>query len=256
MYGYQRGFNQVRCYHLGFQNFYCPKSIHVRFNLYKTFMKTIFPVLAVVLFLGEPIQAQEREQNALQAKFNYLMPLPKELISLNTYHRSGLGFDCSYDWNLLSKIGLGISLKAGLQRSPLSYYQDPILLSCVNNNLTENQINLNAFRLGLGPYFYERVADGLYLLTKFYLGYNFMNIEGAGAFGTSETELVLHSMYTALYKEFSSELLIEINDRISISMGGQLSLCTYEFKDAAHIGQTEKVNFHNLGFSTGFRIKM
>lgn len=255
MYGYQRGFNQVRCYHPGFQNFYCPKSIHVRFNLYKTFMKTIFPVLAVVLFLGEPIQAQEREPNALQAKFNYLMTVPEVLIASNTYHRSGLGFDCSYDWNLLSKIGLGISLKAGLQRSPLGYYQDPILLSCVYNNLTENQINLNAFRLGLGPYFYERVADGLYLLTKFYLGYNFMSIDKA-VFGTAETELVLHTTYTALFKEFSSELIIEINERISISMGGQLSMCTFEFVDAANIGQIEKVNYHNLGFSTGFRIKM
>lgn len=253
VYGYQKESDSLKSLLINLKS----SSLKKCSKLNNIIMKFISSLIYLLLFLSKPLLAQEVKPNALQAKFNYLMAPALDILgSTNTYHRTGIGIDFDYDRLLYSKMDVGLSFKGGLQISNLNHLESYVSNSFPDGQLVQNRFNLYAFRLGLGPYLYERLKQDFYLLTKFHLGYSFILLNDADLIRTAQLGAVSESIIRAPFGEYSLEFVFELNEKISISMGGQISICELEFTSLADPNRVEYVDYNNIGFNTGFRIKL
>lgn len=219
-------------------------------------MKSILSIIGLTLFLNSPLRAQEQNLNAIHINFNSFMALPAwELNANNSYHHKGMGISLEYDRLLFPKLGLGISLKAGMQSSSLIYSVDPTNKGLGLNLLITNNQNLEVLCLGIGPQINERLGQDLHLLTKFFVGYNLALLDLSRTMQTENLDRIGLSLIDAPFYELSMDLIFALNEKLSLSMGGHLSYCTLELENSHNSNLIEKVNYNNIGFNTGFRIK-
>lgn len=220
-------------------------------------MKSILSIICLALFLTNPLQAQEQKLNAIHVNFNSFMALPDwNPDTNNSYHQKGIGISFDYDRLLFPKLGLGLSLKAGMQSSSLNYTTNPSSNGYGSNFLIPNNQNLHVILLGIGPQLNEPLGQDLRLITKFFVGYNLALLDLSGTMQTENLNQIGLSLIDAPFYELSFSLIFALNENLSLSMGGQLSYCTLEFEHYLFSDLIEKVDYNNIGFNTGFRIKL
>lgn len=77
------------------------------------------------------------------------------------------------------------------------------------------------------------------------MGYNFIDLSGGEFPFTNEIEIVNDFLIIAPFGEYSVELVFEINEKLDISISGQFSCCSFEYRQQLDSNQNEKVNYHN-----------